>query len=759
MWQKYKRHFQKLNQVALVFIILCLISFYSSIPAKADLSACSISLDTQTIEAGSDNFFTFTLTDASNNPIEWLDITSPSGNYFNLESATADSWNSQVNNSDVTFTGGSLDYNTSQNFVVEALAGNSSTTSPIYWQVQASDDPGGADPIVCSGDTSENITPLPPSQINILDISVTDITDNSATIDWDTDIPSTSYVYYGVDSNYGAQASSNSNLVTSHSVVISGLSTNQGYHFEVASTTPDGGVVQSGDNTFMTNDKSSQQPSGKQGSGVTNINNEEILGGGIPIVEGLGDKIPPTISLNSIDGNLFKTIPTFSGQASDNLSVARVQYSTDGGVNWLPADQASGLGSPHATFSFTPIGLDDGTYNILARAIDTSGNIGLSKSMRIVIARLDPIIGGDIFSLGPQILPLNSNGTITTLAGVDQKVTLSAVGGPTSITLIATSKNNKKSQEFNLTKSADTGLWSGIVSFSQPGVYQLIGSSVNGVGYHMTRILNTFDVLEASHTFNQKTHKAVESKVTVYYYDTESQQWLVWDGSAYGQKNPQTTGKEGGFKLYMPAGKYYLQATASGYQTTTSNIFELKQTTPITINLEMNTLHQLRLGPLHFSLPTFSTENVDVTGNTTTSSRIQTYSLIGKELPTFNLPTTNGGTISSVSLLGKPTLITIGATWSPTTQDQMAILGKLQTNKYINIVPIALQESSSKVQAYMAMTGLNLNWAVDSDSISTQNFDTQYLPTHYFVNRQGIVVKVVVGTLSSQQIINMLESL
>jgi peptidoglycan hydrolase-like protein with peptidoglycan-binding domain len=58
---------------------------------------------------------------------------------------------------------------------------------------------------------------------------------SSATITWDTDVPSDSQVMYGVNSDLGATTTLAATLVTSHSVTISGLAENTNYRYEVAS--------------------------------------------------------------------------------------------------------------------------------------------------------------------------------------------------------------------------------------------------------------------------------------------------------------------------------------------------------------------------------------------------------------------------------------------------------------------------------------------------------------------------------------------
>lgn len=72
----------------------------------------------------------------------------------------------------------------------------------------------------------------------ISNLSVTPGVD-TATIDWTTDVPATSRVDFGPDTSYGAVVES-SLLVTSHSLVLSGLDSSTTYQFQVSSTSTTG---------------------------------------------------------------------------------------------------------------------------------------------------------------------------------------------------------------------------------------------------------------------------------------------------------------------------------------------------------------------------------------------------------------------------------------------------------------------------------------------------------------------------------------
>ncbi|HVE14079.1 MAG TPA: fibronectin type III domain-containing protein [Elusimicrobiota bacterium] len=82
-------------------------------------------------------------------------------------------------------------------------------------------------------------------------VSAGSLTSGGATVSWTTDQPSDSQVEYGTGASYGSSTPLASSPVTSHSVVLSGLSASTLYHYRVKSSA-NGQQSVSGDNTFTT---------------------------------------------------------------------------------------------------------------------------------------------------------------------------------------------------------------------------------------------------------------------------------------------------------------------------------------------------------------------------------------------------------------------------------------------------------------------------------------------------------------------------
>jgi phosphatidylserine/phosphatidylglycerophosphate/cardiolipin synthase-like enzyme len=80
---------------------------------------------------------------------------------------------------------------------------------------------------------------------------VSDVTSTTATIEWETDIPSDSWVEYGETTSYGFGAGQIGESVTHHVVNLSGLTPNTIYHFQ-AESTDGGGTAESLDYLLAT---------------------------------------------------------------------------------------------------------------------------------------------------------------------------------------------------------------------------------------------------------------------------------------------------------------------------------------------------------------------------------------------------------------------------------------------------------------------------------------------------------------------------
>lgn len=107
-------------------------------------------------------------------------------------------------------------------------------------------------------------------------VTASGITASGATITWTTNVGATSQVNYGTTTSLGQSSALNSTLVTSHSVVLSGLSATTLYYYQAVSKNSGGNQATSGSFTFTTTTPDTTPPSVPTGVTATAISSSQI---------------------------------------------------------------------------------------------------------------------------------------------------------------------------------------------------------------------------------------------------------------------------------------------------------------------------------------------------------------------------------------------------------------------------------------------------------------------------------------------------
>jgi len=184
-------------------------------------------------------------------------------------------------------------------------------------------------------------------------VAAASITASGATITWTTNEASDSQVDYGLTTAYGSTSPLNGSLVTTHSVILGGLTGGTAYHVRVRSRDAAANLALSSDFTFAT---------------VT------------------VDVTLPVVSITAPAANATVSgTTTFSAPATDNVGVAGVEFKRDG-VLIAPEDTAS----PY-TVAWDTTGVVNGLHTLTAVAWDAAGN-SATATRTVTVTNVFPLV-------------------------------------------------------------------------------------------------------------------------------------------------------------------------------------------------------------------------------------------------------------------------------------------------------------------------------------------------------------------------------
>jgi hypothetical protein len=733
----------------LLLIVVCL-QFFAA-PVKGDYSRCVVNSTPSSIGSSSTTSVIFNITNQhydNNAEIVWLKVISPSNNFY-IEGSGGDG--SQIVKTVSIPVGTSSDQSLS-------ITASSEIVPSAYWTVMTATDANGSDAISCTGNLGIAITGTE-AELAISNISIANNSATSVTINWDTNVEANSYVYYGLTSGYGS-VGSNSEYTRSHSITLSDLFVGTTYMYYLQGTSRSSSTVNSAEGAFNTASgvvgiTPTATPTGTSTGTTTTV--RTITSAPTPTLTPTPTPVPdrtrPSISVSQDFSKPFVVTPLISGKAADNIGLGKIEYSIDDGKNWLPVDTVDNPGTKTTNYSFTPGIYEDGNYLLKTRARDTSGNIGNSDTYILIVDRLPPQIGSVMFSSGVQVLIPNEDGAIFSLPSMDQKITLSAVGGPTNIDILSDNKT------YTLTKNDDNGLWSGVLNFDNPGTYTFIAKAVDGAKNKTERKLNKIVVLDSGKVVSNLS-PITSGKVTLWVFDDQTNSFVIWDGKSSGQANPQEITKDGEYGFFAPSGRYYLEVKSFGFKILKTDIFTLDKSMPVTPQLKLERSFGINFGLFVIPLPDFfiSKQSVSIKSPVIHSETQSSSSIVGSSFPNVDI-FLNGKAVSTIFFRGKPTIFTFLSTWSPYVSEQLEAIKEISANSSINIVPVVSQETTTSVTVFNKRGEYPFPIYSDPDGLLVKPFNLSFLPTSVFVDEKRIIRKIKVGILTKNELIDVLGKL
>lgn len=432
---------------------------------------------------------------------------------------------------------------------------------------------------------------LPPARAPFIsNIRVVAITDSSAIVLWDTDIPASSLVDFGLTGAYGSSAST-PGFVTNHAVALTGLTPSTLYHFRVTSAEPGGLFAVSGDNTFTTLGDISP-PANVFSFTATPGDEENFLEWINPpdpdfshvVIRARTDHYPVDPSDGRLvyvgSGELFVDsglvngttyyYGNFAHDASGNAASGAFAQATPSGllpplpppVPPIPPPVPPG---PGPTLPPTPPGGPGGSTT----TPPTPGPGGATTTPPVVTPPSPPGVQPRIqafYFAGSGQIPLlpTPQGTVIAAAGRTVLIQIPTSGfttAPVSGTLRIGSSVYALTPLPGQATMGATFVPSYVPGFVE-AIYELQfedGSSQAG--------RNMIDVRSGGQVVEEQLLAGREPVpgATVTLFDAET--GLLWNGAAYGQANPVKTDEDGGYVFVVPNGEYLIQVTKDLYIT------------------------------------------------------------------------------------------------------------------------------------------------------------------------------------------------
>jgi len=127
---------------------------------------------------------------------------------------------------------------------------------------------------------------------------------------------------------------------------------------------------------------------------------------------------------------------------------------------------------------------------------------------------------------------------------------------------------------------------------------------------------------------------------------------------------------------------------------------------------------------------------------------------IGKPAPDFQFQNLEGQLTSLSDLQGKPVLINFWAVRCPPCRMEMPYLQQVYdgwSGKGLVFLAINNGESPSQIGEFMQSQGFSFPVLLDTRVNIAQEYNIQYIPTTFFIDKNGIIQDMKVGAFSSKE--------
>ena len=126
---------------------------------------------------------------------------------------------------------------------------------------------------------------------------------------------------------------------------------------------------------------------------------------------------------------------------------------------------------------------------------------------------------------------------------------------------------------------------------------------------------------------------------------------------------------------------------------------------------------------------------------------------VGKQAPDFQLSTLDGQTVALSELGGTPVLVNFWQIRCPPCREEMPYLQQIYDEwqeRGLVVLGINIGESPSHVADFMQSQELSLPVLLDTNQEVARGYYIQYIPSTFFIDKNGIIQDMKVGAFQSK---------
>jgi peroxiredoxin len=136
--------------------------------------------------------------------------------------------------------------------------------------------------------------------------------------------------------------------------------------------------------------------------------------------------------------------------------------------------------------------------------------------------------------------------------------------------------------------------------------------------------------------------------------------------------------------------------------------------------------------------------------------------IVGKPAPAFSAVNVDGATVSLADFAGKAVWLSFGASWcQPCRAENPDIEAAYERfkDRGVVVVQVYMSEDTAAVKDYTSRVGISYVRIPDPQYAISDEYRILGIPSHFFIDRTGVLRKLTVGTLTPETMDSILSEL